>query len=180
MIFLWLMLQNRVLTVDNLMLRWWTMVNRCCMCRRAMETVRHLFQECQFTAQVRSRIQKDTMHFSYTEQFKQGKYRGIVLQSNQMALRRLQLVLLFVIWRERCQRTCTEKRRSPVILADEVLMKDASWFQVHWEYNRRQKNGGEEYHLLYFWNFPLLHFFCFHLHFSIFLFFICIFELFNL
>ena len=44
--FVWTAALNRILTIDNLMRRGWVMVNRCCMCGLAEETVDHLLLHC--------------------------------------------------------------------------------------------------------------------------------------
>lgn len=51
-IFTWLMLRNRILTIDNLRKREWCLVNRCHMCKREEESVNHLFGECNYAQQV--------------------------------------------------------------------------------------------------------------------------------
>lgn len=40
MVFIWLMLQNRILMVDNVMARGWSMVNMCYMCRQNSESLK--------------------------------------------------------------------------------------------------------------------------------------------
>ncbi|CAL1389140.1 unnamed protein product [Linum trigynum] len=45
---MWIVLHNRILTIDNLMKRGWTMVNRCNLCCRENESVFHLLVDCDF------------------------------------------------------------------------------------------------------------------------------------
>jgi zinc-binding in reverse transcriptase len=47
-IFLWLMLQNRMLTIDYLIKRGWIMSNICYRHRSASESIAHVFHECAF------------------------------------------------------------------------------------------------------------------------------------
>jgi zinc-binding in reverse transcriptase len=55
-VFIWLMLKNKLLTIDNLM-RWdWTLLNMCYLCRLNQETTYHLFEECEYTVQLREYI----------------------------------------------------------------------------------------------------------------------------
>ena len=51
-IFFWVMLQNRILTVDNLIKRGQKIPNRCILCKNHCESVDHLFLHCDFTRQV--------------------------------------------------------------------------------------------------------------------------------
>lgn len=131
LIFLWLMLQNIILTVDNLMRRGWVMVNRCCLCKQAMESVKHLFGQCQYTDQVRRQLCTCMPHIVYTDQFRRGEYKKVILSRENIVLTSLQLVLLFVVWRERCNRTFTDKHSAPEALAVEIRLEFRSWFQVH-------------------------------------------------
>jgi hypothetical protein len=50
--FAWLMLQNRIWTSDRLQQRQWPSVYFCTFCRRSLETVNHIFQECPVTRQI--------------------------------------------------------------------------------------------------------------------------------
>jgi hypothetical protein len=51
-VFTWLMLQNKIWTVDRLLLKEWPNDYFCPLCRRNLETVVHLFQECLVVRQV--------------------------------------------------------------------------------------------------------------------------------
>lgn len=112
------------------MSRGWVMVNRCCLCKQAMESVRHLFPECTYTDQVRRQIQRCMPIIPYTDQFRRGQYKQIILYHTSMPLKRIQLVLVFLVWRERCLRTFTEKQNSVEVIAQEIRMEYRSWFQV--------------------------------------------------
>ena len=48
MVFGWLMIQNKLLMIDNLVDRGWLVPNRCVMCKRASESVQHIFNGCYF------------------------------------------------------------------------------------------------------------------------------------
>lgn len=45
----WLMGQNRILTMDNLQKRGMYIINRCTPCKKDLESVTHLSNECSFT-----------------------------------------------------------------------------------------------------------------------------------
>jgi zinc-binding in reverse transcriptase len=48
LIFSWFMLKNKILTIDNLQKKGWTMINMCTLCRMNEELVPHLFDGCFF------------------------------------------------------------------------------------------------------------------------------------
>lgn len=47
----WLMLQNKILTLDNLQKRGINVVNRCSLCKNGFEDRDHLFMNCAYTQQ---------------------------------------------------------------------------------------------------------------------------------
>lgn len=50
--FLWLLLQNRLWTVDRLAARGWPHDDQCCLCDQEMEMARHLVLECPFSKEI--------------------------------------------------------------------------------------------------------------------------------
>ena len=50
--FIWLCLENRINTWDNLIKRGWVGPNRCCLCRNEEESVNHLFSAFSFTGNI--------------------------------------------------------------------------------------------------------------------------------
>jgi hypothetical protein len=46
-VFAWIMIQNKILTIDNLKKKGMILVNKCVMCKRENETVKHLFSRCE-------------------------------------------------------------------------------------------------------------------------------------
>lgn len=129
MIFGWLMLRNRILTVDNLVARGWAMVNMCIICKKDSETVKHLFGDCQTANQIRLQILVQHAEASQCSFFSNGKFRKALLNSQKMAVRRLQLVFCFVIWRERCRRIFQEKFKTVTLLTSEIMVECGSWYQ---------------------------------------------------
>jgi ribonuclease HI len=55
-IFLWILLQNKILTLDNMQKRGINLVNRCVLCKNGLEDRDHLFLNCAFSQQVWSEI----------------------------------------------------------------------------------------------------------------------------
>ena len=55
-IFYWILLQNKILTLDNLQKRDINVVNRCSLCKEGFEDKDHLFLNCTYSQQVWSSI----------------------------------------------------------------------------------------------------------------------------
>lgn len=55
-IFLWALLQNKILTLDNLQKRGINLVNRCILCKNGFEDRDHLFMNCSYSQQVWTEI----------------------------------------------------------------------------------------------------------------------------
>lgn len=51
-VFGWLVLSNRLLTIDNLNKRGWPLVNRCVLCKNQSESVKHMLDECNYSRPV--------------------------------------------------------------------------------------------------------------------------------
>ena len=50
--FIWLAVENHILTWDNLIKRGWNGPSRCCLCYKSEEFVHHIFVDCSFTKRV--------------------------------------------------------------------------------------------------------------------------------
>lgn len=127
MVFVWLMLRRRILTVDNLVRRGWHLPNRCCLCKRAEETMDHLFRDCNYTLALRAII----ISFSRTAgciHFQNNSYWQAILNSRYKEIKRLQIVICFVTWKERCRRIFSDQQKPPTILAMEITSEYNSWF----------------------------------------------------
>ena len=48
-IFFWILLQNKILTLDNLKKRGFIIINRCLLCKNDCESVNHITLHCPFT-----------------------------------------------------------------------------------------------------------------------------------
>lgn len=58
-IFFWLLLQNKILTIDNLAKRGHFILNRCILCRIQMEMVNHLFIHFPYSREVWNSLSKN-------------------------------------------------------------------------------------------------------------------------
>jgi zinc-binding in reverse transcriptase len=55
-VFMWLMLRNKLLTIDNLIARDWVITSICYLCRQHQESAKHIFTECLCARQQRAYI----------------------------------------------------------------------------------------------------------------------------
>ena len=131
MIFAWLMLQNRILTIDNLQRRGWEIVNRCCMCKANSETVRHLFNTCQYARMLKMRLIGYIPELGQCQYFTDGNYKQAMLRSKSKKIRQVQMATVFVLWRERCNRTFNDHHQTVTQTAQEILSEMAIWFQAY-------------------------------------------------
>lgn len=103
-VFTWLMLRNKILTIDNLVKRGWNMPNRCCLCQREEESVTHLFTHCLYIKIVINTL----MMTNENMDFRQGNYKKCILNRTNRNIAKSQVTLCFVTWRERCARIFKE------------------------------------------------------------------------
>ncbi|XP_078169794.1 uncharacterized protein LOC144564134 [Carex rostrata] len=115
-VFSWLMVLNKVLTIDNLNKRGWSIVNRCTMCKLQLESVRHLFEECIVTKEIYQQLSLIMGMNMPTQQARKA------LLGNELNKKEKSLLLIaqFVIWRERCTRTFTDKSNEVQILVHQA------------------------------------------------------------
>jgi zinc-binding in reverse transcriptase len=89
-IFIWLLLQDRLLTYDNLIKRGWCISNMCYMCRSSIENATHLFAECTYIAEVRTiLIEINAATITITQEFNQGHYTYIILMGGTKQLSKM-------------------------------------------------------------------------------------------
>lgn len=122
MVFIWLMLNNKILTIDNLMKRGWNKVNRCILCKRRTKTVSHIFSDCQHTQRVRQQAMQ------LVQQIQGGDYRNVIIREQNQKQRQFQVTLCFLNWRERCMQIFREESKQPMILTKTVKEKFQNWF----------------------------------------------------
>jgi zinc-binding in reverse transcriptase len=127
--FTWLMLQNAILTVDNLQKRGWQLANVCHMCYNAEETIPHLFIECQYIKEIRCYIHDMTQtHRFISTKYRAGQYHFILDTSQNEHWKRMEIITCFVIWRERCRRIFQEENKAPLTIVREILLEYQNWF----------------------------------------------------
>lgn len=123
-IFGWLAIRNRILTHDNLKKKGCIIVSRCTLCKTAVESVYHLFHTCTYTIQVYRRITwgKPSPNWPASPVLNVTDKCQVGLLSE--AQRALLLIMNFIIWRERCNRSFTDASKDPWELAEEIWWQE--------------------------------------------------------
>lgn len=114
-VFAWLMIKNRILTVDNLRRKGFILVNRCYMCEKQEETVRHLLFECET-----ARLIQTIMITAYQIRMPRFRQDTHPLLSKDYTAKEKSLFLIaqFVIWRDRCAKVFRDSKTTiPELLA---------------------------------------------------------------
>ncbi|KAJ4804846.1 RNA-directed DNA polymerase (reverse transcriptase)-related family protein [Rhynchospora pubera] len=130
-VFLWLMFQDRIATLDNLQKRGWSLPNRCCLCLLDCESVLHLFNHCTFYQSLKTLLLSNSLvvqAISTSSSATPTSHLELLLSSAiKRTIKDLFAIFFFVIWRERCSRIFTDVCKSQSDLLQEVL-SDWSFF----------------------------------------------------
>ena len=125
-VFAWLLTYNKILTIDNLNRRGWSLVNRCIMCKAQSESVMHLFNEC-MQAQILYRLIELKMKVKVPRGISYGSENTVQsLKEFKFSKKERSILLItqFVIWRERCNRIFREENCNMLQLVEQV---EAQW-----------------------------------------------------
>lgn len=122
-VFSWVMLQNKILTAQNLRKKWWYLLEFCYICKQDGETVDHLFNNCAFYRQARLLLLRKFGFGNDTiQQFSVMSAQQFLLCTTvNRTTREIILILCFVLWRERCNRIFREEIKSANMLVEEVV-----------------------------------------------------------
>lgn len=115
-VFPWLMVQNKILTIDNLMKKGWAMVNRCVMCKAEIETVSHLFKKCRTSIAIYNQV---TTTMGLTMPIRDAR-KALTSQSLTGDEKSVLLITQFVVCRERCSRVFTDKSNNTENLLQQI------------------------------------------------------------
>lgn len=115
-VFGWLMVQNKLLTIDNLNKRGWYLTNRCIMCTNQLETVKHLFSTCSTAKQTYLAVASD-LQITVPREPIQALTEGTGTKRTRSIL----LITQFILWRERCNRTFRDSSKNTQQLTQEVI-----------------------------------------------------------
>jgi hypothetical protein len=134
--FLWLMLQNRIWTADQLQLREWPSQYFCLLCHRNLETVTHLFSECLVVRQIWTQIANWASLSAFQPQkWSAGEpiadwFNGLTSSSSTpkaRGARSLAILVCWTIWRERNARVFDGHEKSVDRLVTEIKNEAALW-----------------------------------------------------
>lgn len=119
-VFGWLMLLNKLFTIDNLHKRGWPIVNRCVLCKAQGESIKHMLHDCIFSKAVYSKLRRHLPDRLPSI----DNVTPIETLTDSRATKRQKTIILivqFCIWRERCNRTFTEESKEAKDIKEEVL-----------------------------------------------------------
>ena len=129
MVFTWLLMRNKILTIDNLMARGWEMANMCYMCRSQSESVQHLFGNCTIATQVRQTLRQIRTTIPQGAAFDRGKFKWVLTKEPDLILRQVQITICFVLWRERCARVFRQQNQTTRQIAAHIILEFDAWFR---------------------------------------------------
>jgi zinc-binding in reverse transcriptase len=123
-IFVWLMLRNAILMVNDLKRREWQLANIYHMCYNAEETVHRLFMDCQFIKEIRCYIHNVAHNHRFlSTNYRSGQCYFILNMAEDKRWKRMKVVSCFVIWRERCTRIFWEENNASLTMVKETLLE---------------------------------------------------------
>lgn len=111
---IWLALvNNRLLTIDNLRKRGFPITNRCVMCYCDAESAVYMVEHCSFATEMYRRMDITTTMRTHT-------IDALLRLENNKKARGTSLVAMFVIWRERCARIFQDTNKNLEELIEQV------------------------------------------------------------
>jgi zinc-binding in reverse transcriptase len=119
-VFIWFMLNDSILTIDNLRRRGFQLTNICPLCWKDNETVQHLFYSCSYTTNIRSYIQA-TMLGSSAPSITQTTTDFLLSRDQDKRQKQLEVTIIFTLWKERYRRTFENKNQTIVEITREIL-----------------------------------------------------------
>jgi zinc-binding in reverse transcriptase len=128
-VFMWLVLRNSILTLDNLKKRGWQMPNRCCLCFQEEESVNHIFKGCKLTTEIRKYVCKvwQLRGQHPPSKYERGDFQMAIDQSISAQWRSLVIITCFIIWRERCNQIFQNEQKNGLVLVREILEECKSY-----------------------------------------------------
>ena len=127
--FAWLALQNRIWTADRLERRGWLDCGTCPLCKRAPESVDHLFVHCRFTLRLWGSVKAWLgLHFidlnSWTAQDFQSWWS---VMAKHKGLASVALLVSWEVWNERNNRVFKNKHAPPSVLLNRIKLEASLW-----------------------------------------------------
>ncbi|CAN1732046.1 hypothetical protein LINPERHAP1_LOCUS1453, partial [Linum perenne] len=130
----WRIFLKKVSTIDNLQRKGLSLANRCALCNSNLESVEHLFLDCEFASQIWTLISsKLSIHgpFSYSiEGFIEG-WKGLnCLLSFSSVMKVLLHAVFWFIWKERNDRIFRDLVNLPIHTFRSIWFKVGDWLSV--------------------------------------------------
>ncbi|CAI0452355.1 unnamed protein product [Linum tenue] len=140
--FMWLVYHNKLITVDSLKKRGWSMANRCCLCCKNEETINHLLVECEFVKEVWRIINRGRLVLSYQDRevkliIKHSPHSKPGNVGDWFTYCILHAVWWFV-WLERNQRVFEEKKSTAIGVARRAARNAMEWLVSHGHIDKTQ------------------------------------------
>lgn len=117
-IFAWLLIQNKILTHENLRKRGFSVPSICYLCRASEESTRHMFNACPFSREV---YRQTSVAMGNTNPHRLDMINSIIAKQIDKEEKAIILINIFIVWRERCNRIFKEQSKTEHHLAEEVL-----------------------------------------------------------
>jgi zinc-binding in reverse transcriptase len=121
-VFIWTMVQNKILTIEALKRRGWSIVGICYMCKSNDESTNYLFNECQFFS-IMLMLLFRRLNISMMVLYHDSTQQIILNRAVRKKIREVMAIACFVVWRERCNRIFREENKIVVILIEGVREK---------------------------------------------------------
>lgn len=130
LIFTWLIIKNRIVTLTTWGENDRSFLNRCALCKRQEETVMHLFGTCQYTTRIRMAIASTSIQLSQCNFYSTGQFKQLIMNSQHTTVRQMEITICFVIYRERCHRIFRDLEKSRQLIQEEIMQEFRYWFTV--------------------------------------------------
>jgi zinc-binding in reverse transcriptase len=129
-VFLWMMMRNKLLTIDNMIRRGWMMPNMCYLCRMHIEISQHVFNDCSFTRQLRDYIAHVVPSTKGTcEAFTSLISTADIIGSQYAQYwKQLEVTTIFTIWNERCRRIFDNRAQQIPAMTIEIFREYKLWY----------------------------------------------------
>ncbi|CAN1795633.1 Putative ribonuclease H protein At1g65750, partial [Linum perenne] len=133
--FCWKVFFSKIATVDNLQRKGFAFVNKCVLCNANLESVDHIFLDCDFASKVwtllSSRLSIFGLFHSSIASFIVGWKELNCVQSFSSVMKVLLHAVLWYIWKERNSRIFKDSSEPPVFTFRRIGTAVGDWLRVN-------------------------------------------------
>jgi zinc-binding in reverse transcriptase len=131
-----MMMRNKLLIIDNMIRRGWMMPNMCYLCRMHEETCQHIFNDCNFTRQLRDYITRVVSPIKGTCHAFTLLTSTVEIIGSQYGLywKQFEVTIIFTIWKERCRRIFDDNAKQIPAMTREIFGFWVTNFSGFWVY----------------------------------------------